>query len=398
MPDAIQPFVERVRLRNYRSIGECDVTLRPLSILVGPNAAGKSNFVDALRLTVEALHTTLDTALRERNGAHDIRRRSKSKPTQFTVTLDLCLRTGARAEFSYSIDSTNEGGFSVAREYCEIKPPDEAAFSYRIDHDVFEWNVGEPAPRRAPDQLFLQRISSVPPFSDLFDEFTSASFHSFNPEVLRDVQQPDPGQRLMREGLNLASVIHRAERVQPAALERLTEYLQQLAPGITSVRRKAVGSSKETLEFQQATGAAHMARFEASSMSDGTLRGLAVLAALVLPGEPPTPLTVIEEPEIAVHPAALSVLMDAVHEASTQRQVLLTSHSADLLDDEALGDDEILAVANIRGATVIGPLAAPSRDAIRERLFTPGELLRMKRLEPKLPAAATAASQLQLGT
>ena len=49
------PFVRRVRARNYRSIADCDVTLGPLTVLLGFNAAGKSNFLDVLRFVADAL-------------------------------------------------------------------------------------------------------------------------------------------------------------------------------------------------------------------------------------------------------------------------------------------------------------------------------------------------------
>jgi predicted ATPase len=52
------PWLTRVRIKNYRSIAECDVTLSPLTVLVGPNGSGKSNFLDALRLLSDAVATT----------------------------------------------------------------------------------------------------------------------------------------------------------------------------------------------------------------------------------------------------------------------------------------------------------------------------------------------------
>jgi predicted ATPase len=59
-------FFARVRIRNYKSIGRCDVPLRPLSVLVGRNGSGKSNFLDALRFVAEALQTSLDHAIKSR--------------------------------------------------------------------------------------------------------------------------------------------------------------------------------------------------------------------------------------------------------------------------------------------------------------------------------------------
>ena len=62
------PTLTRVSLRNYKSIPSCQINMAPLTILVGSNGAGKSNFLDALRFTSQALRFSLDHALRERGG------------------------------------------------------------------------------------------------------------------------------------------------------------------------------------------------------------------------------------------------------------------------------------------------------------------------------------------
>jgi len=71
------PFmIRRVELRNYRSIEHCDVELGPLMFLVGPNASGKSNFLDALRFVADCLNTSVSTALRSRGGFKEVCRQS----------------------------------------------------------------------------------------------------------------------------------------------------------------------------------------------------------------------------------------------------------------------------------------------------------------------------------
>lgn len=62
------PFVRRVRIRNYRSVAECDVRLGPLTVLLGFNASGKSNFLDALRFVADALETSPEQAAARRGG------------------------------------------------------------------------------------------------------------------------------------------------------------------------------------------------------------------------------------------------------------------------------------------------------------------------------------------
>jgi predicted ATPase len=135
-------------------------------------------------------------------------------------------------------------------------------------------------------------------------------------------------------------------------------------------------------------------------MSDGTLRALGVLTALfqsVNGGAKRVPLVGIEEPEVAVHPGAAGVLRDALRTAARNTQVIVTSHSPDLLEDKDVGDDSILGVANVNGETKIGPLDEEGRNAIHDRLYTAGELLRLGQLKPDIEKIdAMPAKQLEL--
>ena len=118
-------------------------------------------------------------------------------------------------------------------------------------------------------------------------------------------------------------------------------------------------------------------------MSDGTLRAFGVLLAVMQGGADGGPLLVgLEEPEIALHPAAAGVLLAALREASAQRQIIVTSHSPDLLDNPDIPTESLLAVENIDGITALGPIDPAGRDMLRQRLFTAGELLRQDQLAP----------------
>jgi predicted ATPase len=120
-------------------------------------------------------------------------------------------------------------------------------------------------------------------------------------------------------------------------------------------------------------------------MSEGTVRSAAVLAALFQPESlnGRLPLVGIEEPEIALHPAAAGVLFDALTEASEHVQVIATSQSADLLDREDLDPSLIRPVAMQDGLTVIGEVDDASREIVKQKLFTLGELMRSNQLAPR---------------
>ena len=383
-------LIKRVSLKNYKSIGDCDVLLRPLTFLVGPNGAGKSNFLDALRFVTDALRTSLDHALRERGGIKEVRRRSGGHPTHFSLKLEFQLETGVEGHYGFRIGAQPRGGYEVQEEDCEIRrspnpaqPSDTAFFRVRNGKVTTSVSVFPPA---ASDRLYLVNASGLPEFLNLYDALSRMGFYSLNPARIRDLQAPDAGDLLQRDGSNIASVLARLASSDREAKQRIEEYLGKVVPGVYGVDAKVVGP-RETLEFrQQVAGSPDPWRFLAANMSDGTLRALGILVALFQAtngARRRVPLVGIEEPEVALHPAASGILLDSLRDASAKTQVVVTSHSPDLLDDEDLDTDSILAVISEAGVTKIGPLDEAGKSALRDRLYTAGELLRLNQLTPE---------------
>lgn len=379
-------FITRVALKNFRSVAACDVTLGPLTFLVGPNGAGKSNFLDALRFVSDSLRTSVEHALRERGGINDVRRRSGGHPTHFGLQLGFKLPTGESGTYAFRIGARPQGGFAVQAEECEIRGAEALG-----QPEYFRVEAGEvtessqPGPVAALDRLYLVNASGLPPFRPLYEALSHMGFYSLNPDRIRDLQSPDAGELLARDGSNITSVLAQMSKNNPARKERIEEYLSKVVPGIHGVDVKVIGP-KEALEFrQQVAGTKDRWRFLGSNMSDGTVRALGVLVALFQSGNggrPRVPLVGIEEPEIALHPAAADLLRDSLVEASHNTQIIVTSHSGDLLDNTDLDANSVLAVYSENGSTHIGPVDATGRAALRDRLYTPGELLRMDQLRP----------------
>jgi predicted ATPase len=395
------PFIVRVRMQSFKSIKACDVELGPLTILVGPNGSGKSNFLDAFRFTADALSTTLDWALRERGGITEVRRRSGGHPHHFAIHFDLQLRDGTRAAYGYKVGAVKGGGFQVTDETCTVHSVGmgEADVSFRVRGGEVSTTLAERMPAAAQDRLYLVSASNVAPFRAVFDGLTNMGFYNLSPEAIRPLQQPDAGTLLRRDGGNLASVLGHLATNNPVALDRIVEYLRRVAPGVVSVAKQSIGPM-ETIEFKQrVAGRSDPWAFSATNMSDGTLRGLGVLVALLQSnGRPPTFIG-IEEPEVALHPAAVGVLVDAIRDASRTTQVAITSHSPELLDREDIEPSNLLSVVADQGVSVIGPISQVGRDIVRERMFTPGELLRADQLEPSDEARRISqldADQLRL--
>jgi hypothetical protein len=327
-----------------------------------------------------------------------VRRRSTGHPRNFAVEVEIGLPGFRFARYGFEIGARKDGGFTVKIERLQIVDGGNRTLASFLRQGV---NLTGSSVERMPpileDRLYLVNAAGLPEFRPAYDALLAMGFYNLNPEAIKELQSPDAGDLLHSDGGNLASVVARLSSERPETMERIRTYLTTIIPEITRLERVALGP-KETLQFwQRVEGAEHPWRFYASSMSDGTLRALGALVAVmqITRGTHPVRLVGIEEPETALHPAAAGALVDALREASSQTQILVTSHSPDLLDQIDLDRDGLLVVVAPEGTTRIAPADAASMEALRRHLYSPGELLRMDQLQPD-PASLERQEQIEL--
>ncbi|MGE0710128.1 MAG: AAA family ATPase [Planctomycetota bacterium] len=112
--------------------------------------------------------------------------------------------------------------------------------------------------------------------------------------------------------------------------------------------------------------------FNSAQESDGTLRVAGIVSALLQ--DPPLPVIGIEEPELTVHAGAIPLLYDFIKQTCGRSQVLLTTHSPELLD--LLDADEVRVVDRRDGETSVAPMEEQQRGAVKNGLLTLGDILR----------------------
>lgn len=387
-------MLRRVEIKNYKSLASTVVELGKFTVLVGPNGAGKSNFVDALRFISECLTASITLPIQGRGGIDTVRRRSRGHPTNFGFRLGIELDSGQFADFSFEIAARPKRDFEIKQERCIVQALLAAPHKYEVESGKFKQEVPGIRAKIEPDRLALTVVSATEEFAPVYDFLSRMRFYSLSPDVIRKLQEPDPGKVLKRDGSNAAAVLREIRKENPDDYDRLCRLLSKVVPGTTKAEYSAV-RSQETIRFKQEVEGDKWAwAFDSASMSDGTLRVLGILLA-VYQLSPPS-LIAIEEPESTIHPAAVDVLVDILKDGSHSAQILITTHSPDVLDNRMIKDNEILVVESIKGKTTIAPMTGVSREMVREHLYTPGELLRSGELEPDKEKATELSSQLNL--
>ncbi|MGC9317544.1 MAG: AAA family ATPase [Armatimonadota bacterium] len=361
-----------VELEHFKNIGSQKVALGPLRVLVGRNGAGKSNFIDALRFLRDCLAFGIDSAVMRRGGIGAIRQWSPYKPY---ASVALCVE-GREAEtrWRYRLELGGKGGeYHVRRETFMAGGAEDTVLPHAFDVEQTNWRIRPEGvvPELGERTLVLPLLSAQPLYRHAVRTLTNMDFYSIYPDVLREPQRPFEGSRLEEKGINLASVLRRMQQDAPERLDTIAEELSRIVDNVDHIRTRQVGGRIVIELHHPAPKKAHW--MEAAQQSDGTLRVLGLLVSLYQ--APPPSLVAVEEPELTLHPGAMGLLCDSFIEASRSTQILLTTHSPDLIS--RFDADDLLVVESIDGEAQIGPIDETQREAVEEQLFSAGDLLRL---------------------
>jgi predicted ATPase len=377
-------MLRRVYVRNYKSIAEAEVTLERFTVFIGPNGSGKSNFVDALRFVRDAIVSGLDTAISHRRGIRAIRRWSPRRPVDVTIKLEFLFPDGTQTIYGFELGSEKGGEYRIKAEFCQTIQSNgtEDGFEVREGNIVrFPKALELPTPPEPqPVRFLLFPFLGTAVAQQAWNFLRSIGFYHPLPNAIRTsaympVIVPPP---LLEHGENLPFVLRTLQQHHPDTFQQISEYLRLLVPGLKSL---APSKSGDMLEVKHGDENETFAELEFWQESDGTLRLLALLTAMYQ--QPPLYMLVIEEPELTVHPEALAVLVDLLIERSAYQQVIITTHSPDLLN--CLPAETLRIVELEGGTTKIGPLSEEQKAVVEAKYFKMGDLLRIEGLRRELP-------------
>ncbi|MBI1826655.1 MAG: AAA family ATPase [Planctomycetes bacterium] len=383
MSDSRTVVIKRLILKRFRSFPADAVTFDNPTFLVGRNGAGKSNFVDVFAFLAECMSTPLQAVFDRRGGIAAVRNLTsgRSYPPNFgmAVELNAINNSVSTARYAFEVKALPNYGFHVVREQCIVVS--KAGKEHWFDrHKKFGTNVTGLNPALDPSALCLPVVGGEDRFAPIVRVLGGMRKYSIEPSKLREMQDPDSGTSLRPDGSNAASVLQELRRCDADTVPRVCELLEKIVPNTKTVRSKKHGN-KLSLEFVQEWAEKKRLTFEAFNMSDGTLRALGLLMAVFQ--QPVPSLIAIEEPESTIHPGALGAVLDLLRAAGKMMQVVVTTHSPELLDAKWIKDENLRIVSWNEGASRVMPISEATRTAIRDHLMGAGELLRSNALHPQ---------------
>jgi len=346
----------RLYLRNWKNFTEVETPLHVRVFLIGPNASGKSNFLDALRFLHDVAVDGLRKATEEaRDGVSVIRSLSARRYSDVVVEVEVTADENIKWTYRLAFNQNNQRRTEVKAEM--VKKNDTILLQRPDEEDQTD-------PARLT-QTALEQISANQRFRDLADFFTSISYQHLLPQILRDPRgfsaAPITNDPYGRDFL--LRLWQTQSRTRDARLKKISAALRIAVPNLTDLKATMDDTGTPHLEGGYSHWRPQAARQNESQFSDGTLRLLGLLWTAF---EGSGPL-LLEEPEISLHPEIvrrLPLIFQRIgrQRKEARRQIIISTHSEDLLSDEGIGAEEVLRIVSGPEGSIFQP-ADPSELA-----------------------------------
>ena len=372
--------ITHVTAHNWRNFKNLDVAVADRLLIVGPNAAGKSNLLDLFRFLgdISRKGGGLAAALEARGGLSRARCLFARNDHKGELAIMVDLRDG-EDEWRYELAiKGKKGGHNHPIVVREIVTRNGSELLSRPDAND----------DRDPDQLtqtHLEQISANREFRPIAEYFAKVNYFHLVPQMIRYPQAGGASPRAFGSSM-IADMNATPVRTRQAWFRRIERALQSAVPGFETLRLEVDKAGQPHLIAGYRNWRRNPSEQNETDFSDGTLRLIGLLWTII--SSPANGgVLLLEEPELSLNAAVVQKLASllAMAQRGTSMQVILSTHSPELLDDEGIRPGEVLVLQVTSDATVANQLSEiaeveaqisadlPLSEVVAE-LINPGDL------------------------
>jgi predicted ATPase len=362
-------YISHVKLRNWKNFKQTEGTFRPRAFLIGPNASGKSNLLDALRFLHDVTIDGLYKAVKERGGVSMLRCLAATRYSNIDLEVVISDDAGkGQWEYRVTFNQNKQGQPVVKEEY--VSHHDTEILRRPDDYDKAD-------PERLTETA-LQAVAANKDFRVVADFFRTISYQHLLPQVVRDPRgfSPVPIQNDPYGRDFLLRLWKTSKMIRDSRLAKITEALKVAVPQLHDLHA----------EMDKQTGIPHLVggyvhwrpnagRQYENQFSDGTLRLLGLLWS-VFEGQGPL---LMEEPELSLHAEVvrhLPKMFERINRSrKVKRQIFISTHSEDILSDEGIASEEVLRLEPSKQGTLIEVPDADDKKKMKAGLTAADVLL-----------------------
>ena len=332
-------MIKQVKIRNFKSINKVDVELRNVNILIGSNGVGKSNFIAFFELLSKIYNQRLGEFVLERGGA------------------DKLLHNGSKVSSSisglFNFNDTNAFFFSLKPSAGDLLYIEHTGDYFNKDKDeqylysIWSKTFLDKATKESEMINMNQRRAGY--VKSFLKSFTVYHFHdtSLN-SPMRKPCRLDDNLMLRHDASNLPAFLYKLQQTTPQQFKMIEAVIRIIAPYFKRFTLQPRELAPDTIGMTWEENGSDM-YMDATNLSDGTLRFIA-LATLLLQPEPPQTI-IIDEPELGLHPAAINMLAGLIRKAAANgTQVIIATQSVNLVN--CFEPEDVLVSDRENGTTI----------------------------------------------
>ncbi len=338
--------LKKLTIRGFKSIANLeDFPLGTLNVLIGANGAGKSNFVDFFRMLRALADESLQKFINDFGGGDGF----FLFGPQYTRVISSRLEIESMA-YEFDLTPTAGNRIQFADERVQRFDKNGSSEIVSIGSGLLESNL-----RKRKNTASWHEDNRLAPYFlyALLSEWTVYHFHdtSLLAPMRRDQSVRDY-EKFRHDASNLAPFLLRLKEIKHASYELIRDTIRLIAPFFDDfLLRPETRGQNETVRLEWKQKGSDFA-FQAYQLSDGTIRFICLATALLQPQLPATIL--IDEPELGLHPYAISMLAGLIQSASERTQVIISTQSPTLLD--YFQPSDVITVTREKGASTFARL------------------------------------------
>lgn len=362
-------IITKIKLENWKNFAEVDADCGKRMFLIGPNASGKSNFLDALLFLRDVALYGLEQAVAQRGGVKSIRYINARQHPNITIGV--------------TIDGTLEYNLTFGTEKGKQNPLVVSEVVRKNNGDAWEKIISRPDCHDKEDSLrltqtALQQVNANMQFRELFDFFATIQYRHILPQLVREPKAFSPAPVTNDPfGRDLVfSIAKTPEKTRKSRLTKINDALKAAVPNFEDLQVVRDNDGLPHLQVKYSHWRPQGAKQQENVFSDGTLRLIALLWSLF---DAEGPL-LLEEPELSLHDGVVSLLpgifarIDRGRKKKV-RQVFVTTHSTSLLSDPGIGSNEVLRLEPGREGVLVRSADEQERKLIQDEGLTVADVM-----------------------
>ena len=333
-------LISTIRLHNWKNFCRCEVNLAERCFIVGANATGKSNLLDAIRFLHDIVKQGggLQTAVDDRGGLMRIRSLSARKQPDVKIEVELKDSAECEVKWRYSLSLKHVGGGFMKSQAVIMR---EQVYSAEGGGYVLDRSAdSEGEDDETLKYTHLEQANANQKFREVKDFFLQVEYLNIIPQLIRE-SDGRTGNKEDYYGRNfLMRLAMLNEATRNSYLKKINEVMRRAVPQLDGLSFVKDENNRPHLEARYLHWRAKGSKQRETQFSDGTLRLIGFLFAL-LDGNG---VVLLEEPEINLHPGIVAHIPEFISRMQRyrKRQVLITTHSYDILSDAGIDENEVL--------------------------------------------------------